>query len=224
MYIEIKNYTKILSNATVLNNISIKMDRGKVYGFQGYNGSGKTMLMRAICGLISPTKGEVIIDGKPLGKNKSFPESIGILIENPGFLPYYSGFENLKIIAQIKKHISDETIRKTMSKLGLDPYDRKKFGKYSLGMKQKLGIAAAIMEEPEIVILDEPFNALDEKSATIVGNEILNLREKGKLVILACHDSKELEYLCDEIFVIEEGKIKEHKEFTHIEESNHEKK
>ena len=223
MYIEIKNYTKILSNATVLNNISIKMDRGKVYGFQGYNGSGKTMLMRAICGLISPTKGEVIIDGKPLGKNNSFPESIGILIENPGFLPYYSGFENLKIIAQIKKHISDETIRKTMSKLGLDPYDRKKFGKYSLGMKQKLGIAAAIMEEPEIVILDEPFNALDEKSATIVGNEILNLREKGKLVILACHDSKELEYLCDEIFVIEEGKIKEHKEFAHIEESNHEK-
>lgn len=223
MYIEIKNYTKILSKATVLNDISIKMDKGKVYGFQGYNGSGKTMLMRAICGLISPTKGEVIIDGKPLGKNNSFPESIGILIENPGFLPYYSGFENLKIIAQIKRRISDETIRKTMSKLGLDPYDKKKFGKYSLGMKQKLGIAAAIMEEPEIVILDEPFNALDEKSATIVGNEILNLREKGKLVILACHDSKELEYLCDEIFVIEEGKIKEHKEFAHIEESNHEK-
>jgi len=223
MYIEIKNYTKILSKATVLNDISIKMDKGKVYGFQGYNGSGKTMLMRAICGLISPTKGEVIIDGKPLGKNNSFPESIGILIENPGFLPYYSGFENLKIIAQIKRRISDETIRKTMSKLGLDPYDKKKFGKYSLGMKQKLGIAAAIMEEPKIVILDEPFNALDEKSATIVGNEILNLREKGKLVILACHDSKELEYLCDEIFVIEEGKIKEHKKFAYIEESNHEK-
>ena len=129
MYIEIKNYTKILSKATVLNDISIKMDKGKVYGFQGYNGSGKTMLMRAICGLISPTKGEVIIDEKPLGKNNSFPESIGILIENPGFLPYYSGFENLKIIAQIKRRISDETIRKTMSKLGLDPYDKKKLGK-----------------------------------------------------------------------------------------------
>ncbi len=222
MYIEINNYTKILSKATVLNDITIKMDRGKVYGFQGYNGSGKTMLMRAICGLITPTKGEVIIDNKPLGKNNSFPESVGILIENPGFLPYYSGFENLKIIAQIKQIISDETIRRTMSKLGLDPYDKKKYGKYSLGMKQKLGIAAAIMEEPEIVILDEPFNALDEKSAAVVGNEILNLRNKRKLVILACHDSKELEYLCDEIFLIEEGKIEEHKEFTHVEENNHE--
>lgn len=211
MYIEINNYTKILSKATVLNDITIKMDKGKVYGFQGCNGSGKSMLMRAICGLISPTKGEIIVDNKPLGRKNSFPESIGALIENPGFLPYYSGLKNLKIIAQIKKIISDETIRKTMSKLGLDPYDNKKYGKYSLGMKQKLGIAAAIMEEPEIIILDEPFNALDEESVSIVGNEILSLRNKNKLVILACHDSEELEHLCDEIFVIENGEIKEHK-------------
>lgn len=211
MYIEINNYTKILSKATVLNDITIKMDKGKVYGFQGCNGSGKSMLMRAICGLISPTKGEIVVDHKPLGRKNSFPESIGALIENPGFLPYYSGFKNLKIIAQIKKIISDETIRETMSKLGLDPYDNKKYGKYSLGMKQKLGIAAAIMEEPEIVILDEPFNALDEESVSIVGNEILSLRNKNKLVILACHDSEELEHLCDEIFVIENGEIKEHK-------------
>lgn len=211
MYIEINNYTKILSKATVLNDITIKMDKGKVYGFQGCNGSGKTMLMRAICGLISPTEGEIIVDHKPLGAKHSFPESIGVLIENPGFLPYYSGLKNLKIIAQIKGIIPDEVIEKTMSKLGLDPYDNKKYGKYSLGMKQKLGIAAAIMEEPEIVILDEPFNALDEESATIVGKEILELRNKNKLVILACHDSAELEHLCDEIFVIENGEIKEHR-------------
>ena len=200
------------------------MDKGRVYGFQGENGSGKSMLMRAICGLITPTEGEVIIDGKPLGKGNSFPESIGVLIESPGFLSYYSGFKNLQIIAHIKKIITDETIRATMSKLGLDPWDNKKYGKYSLGMKQKLGIAAAIMEEPEIVILDEPFNALDEKSAIVVGDEIRKLRSKNKLVILACHNSQELEHLCDEIFVIENGEIKEHKECIHIEDCENEEK
>lgn len=224
VYIEINHYTKKISKAIVLNNISIKMDKGRVYGFQGENGSGKSMLMRAICGLITPTEGEVIIDGKPLGKGNSFPESIGVLIESPGFLSYYSGFKNLQIIAHIKKIITDETIRATMSKLGLDPWDNKKYGKYSLGMKQKLGIATAIMEEPEIVILDEPFNALDEKSAIVVGDEIRKLRSKNKLVILACHNSQELEHLCDEIFVIENGEIKEHKECIHIEDCENEEK
>jgi len=220
MYIEVENLTKVISKNTVLNNINIKMEQGKIYGLKGKNGSGKTMLMRAICGLIIPTEGKVIIDGKVLGKDISFPESIGALIESPGFISNYSGYKNLKILAEIQGKIGEEKIKQTISLVGLDPEDKKKFKKYSLGMKQKLGIAAAIMEEPKIIILDEPTNALDETSIKNLGEILRDLRDRGALIVISCHDSEELNYLSDEIFFIENGEIKKHIEVKEEVKSN----
>lgn len=207
MKIIIKDFTKKLSHNYVLNDINLELESGKIYGFVGKNGSGKTMLMRAICGLILPTTGYVEIDGKILGKDISFPDNIGVLIENPGFISSYSGFRNLKVLAQIKNKISNDKIIETLKNVGLDPDDKKSFRKYSLGMKQKLGIAAAIMEEPELLILDEPFNGLDEDSVDKVRNLILKCKNENNIIILSCHDSHEIEKLCDEIVEIKTGKI-----------------
>lgn len=196
-----------MSNTNVLDNINLKLQSGKIYGFVGKNGSGKTMLMRAICGLINPTSGEVVIDNKVLGKDISFPDNVGILIENPGFIPSYSGFKNLKYLARIKNKISDDDINSVISMVGLDPEDRKSYRKYSLGMKQKLGIACAIMENPNLLILDEPFNALDEETVDNIRNIIKSKKNKENIIILSCHDSEEIENLCDEIIEIKLGKI-----------------
>lgn len=207
MKIIIKDFTKKLSHNYVLNDINLELVSGKIYGFVGKNGSGKTMLMRAICGLILPTTGHVEIDGKILGKDISFPNNVGALIENPGFISSYSGFKNLKVLAQIKNKISNDKIIEALKNVGLEPNDKKSFRKYSLGMKQKLGIAAAIMEEPELLILDEPFNGLDEDSVDKVRNLILKRKNENNIIILSCHDSQEIEKLCDEIVEIKTGKI-----------------
>ena len=203
----IKDFTKKLSHNYVLNDINLELVSGKIYGFVGKNGSGKTMLMRAICGLILPTTGHVEIDGKILGKDISFPNNVGALIENPGFISSYSGFKNLKVLAQIKNKISNDKIIEALKNVGLEPNDKKSFRKYSLGMKQKLGIAAAIMEEPELLILDEPFNGLDEESVDKVRNLILKRKNENNIIILSCHDSQEIEKMCDEIVEIKTGKI-----------------
>ena len=218
--IKIENYSKSIGKNRVLSDINLSLESGIVYGFKGKNGSGKTMLMRAISGLISPTEGKVIINEKVLGKDISFPESIGILIENPSFLPQYSGFDNLKMIASIKNCVDDETIRMYMTELGLDPDDMKKYKKYSLGMKQKLGIVCAIMENPDIVILDEPINALDEESVEKVKQVITRIKSKDKIIIIACHDKEELFYLADRIIEIEEGKVKREYSVDNIGEIN----
>lgn len=210
MFIEISNLTKRIKKATVLDNINIRFTDSKIYGLKGKNGSGKTMLMRAICGLILPTEGTVNINGEILGKDISFPKSIGILIENPSFVSNYTGFKNLKILAEIQENIDDEAIKEVISLVGLNPDDKKKYKKYSLGMKQRLGIAGAIMENPDIVLLDEPLNALDEKGVNIVRNILLKLRDQGKIIIIACHDKEELEFLSDEIYSIEDGRITGH--------------
>lgn len=203
----IKELTKTIKGITVLDNISLEFHGGKVYGLSGKNGCGKTMLMRAICGLIKPTKGEIIINDKRLGKDISFPESVGALIENPAFLNNYSGFENLRLLANIKKIATDEEIKESIYKVGLEPEDTKKYRKYSLGMKQKLGIACAIMEKPDVVILDEPINAIDENGVKLVESIFEELKNQGHIVIVACHDKDELELLADEIIYMEEGKI-----------------
>jgi len=208
MEIEVRNLTKRISGNLILDNINIKMTNGKIYGLKGKNGSGKTMLMRAICGLILPTEGEVIIDGQVLGKDISFPNSLGALIESPGFISNYSGFKNLKILSEIQGKIDDNKINEVLTMVGLDPKEKKKFKKYSLGMKQKLGIAAAIMEEPEIIILDEPTNALDESSVISLRKTLQKYRDAGALIIISCHDSEELEFLSDEIFFMENGRLK----------------
>ncbi len=208
MDIEIKNLTKKISGNVILDNINIEMISGKIYGLKGKNGSGKTMLMRAICGLILPTEGQVVIDGQVLGKDISFPNSIGALIETPGFIANYSGFKNLKVLSQIQGKINDEKILEILQLVGLDPNEKKKYKKYSLGMKQKLGIAAAIMEDPKIIILDEPTNALDENSIIILREILHKYRDEGSLIIISCHDSEELAFLSDEIFYIENGRVK----------------
>ena len=159
--IELNNVCKKIKGNMVLDDISIKMISGRIYGFQGVNGSGKTMLMRVVSGLIRPTSGTVRINEKVLGKDIAFPENMGLLIENPAFLDGYSGFENLKILASMKKKVSDNDIKKIIQDVGLDPNDKKKYRKYSLGMKQRLGIAGAVLEDPDFIILDEPTNALD---------------------------------------------------------------
>ncbi len=205
--IELNNYCETIKKVEILKNITLKMESGKVYGLKGKNGSGKTMMMRAICGLILPTSGEVKIDGKIIGKDISFPPSIGVLLENPSFLNEYTGFKNLKIIASIQDKIDDNQINKVLTLVGLDPCDKRTYRKYSLGMKQRLGIAAAIMEQPDIVILDEPINALDEAGAKQVREILKQQKERGAVCIIACHDSEELEFLSDEIIEIYEGKI-----------------
>lgn len=208
--IEINDFSKKIKDNMVLENISLSMTSGKIYGFQGINGSGKTMLMRSIIGLIHGTNGTIKINDKLLGKDIEFPESIGFLLENPAFLDGYSGKDNLKMLTKLQGNLSDEQMNNILDRVGLGNVGRKKYKKYSLGMKQRLGIAAAVMENPDILILDEPTNALDTDGIECVKKLILEQRERGALVILSCHDTDILINLSDEIIKLENGHIKEH--------------
>ena len=209
MFLEMKDISKKIGEDYVLREINLSMDKGRIYGLQGKNGCGKSMLMRVICGLVLPTEGKVVIDGEELGKDISFPRSIGVLIEKPGFLDSYSGYQNLKMLASIQGRIKEEEILKAIHRVGLEDAMHKKYRKYSLGMKQKLGIAAAILERPDIVILDEPANALDEKSEEKLWKIVKEEKERGALVIVSCHTSEILETVTDKIFRMDGGKIKE---------------
>lgn len=207
MNIKISHVSKTIKNNPVIKDISMELQSGAVYGFKGINGSGKTMLMRLISGLIRPSQGEISMNGKILGKDISFPNSISVFLENPAFLDAYSGFNNLKLLASIKSVASDDDIRNTLLRVGLDPDSNKKYKKYSLGMKQRLGIAAAIMEKPEIVILDEPTNSLDEDGVDLVKHIVRNEKERGALVIVSCHDEGILKGMSDEVFLLEQGRL-----------------
>lgn len=210
MYIEIDDLTKVIDKHKVLDKVSIKLEKGKIYGIKGKNGSGKTMLLRAICGLIKPTEGEVRVGDKVIGKDAAFPESVGVLIENPGFIPSFSGYENLKMLADIKKLIGKEDIEAVMEKVGLEKACfKKKYRTYSLGMKQMLGIAAAIMEKPDLILLDEPTNALDEESVRKLLDILREEKGRGACIVLASHDMEELTLLSDIIFIMEEGRLRE---------------
>ena len=211
MIIQIENLTKKIKGVTVLDNINLTLTGGTCYGIEGKNGSGKTMLMRTICGLIRPTSGVVMFDDKVLGKDYSFPPSIGVLIENPAFIPEYSAFKNLKVLASINSKATDQEIKDLLNQVGLNPEDKKIYKKFSLGMKQKLGIANAVMGSPKVVLLDEPINAIDESGVENVRKIIANLKNNGSVVIVACHDKEELELLSDEIYTIFEGKIVGHR-------------
>ena len=205
--IEIKNVTKIIKHNTVIDNVSLTVNSGKITGLKGVNGSGKTMLMRLVSGLILPTSGEIIIDGETLGKDITFPRSIGTLIENPAFLDNYSGFQNLKLLASIQGKISDKEIREAIIAVELNPDDKKKFRKYSLGMKQRLGIAAAVMEHPNIIILDEPTNALDSDGVQMVKRILQKEKERGALILISCHDLDILKELSDVIYLMNVGRL-----------------
>lgn len=180
---------------------------GRIYGIQGINGSGKTMLMRVICGLVLPTMGTVSIDGEIIGKGISFPRSIGLLLENPIFIDEFTGAKNLSLLCDIKRLVSQAQIGDTLRRVGLNPSDKRPFRKYSLGMKQRLGIAAAIVESPDLILLDEPFNALDESGIKEIRDLLRELRQKGKLIVLTCHDRQQMESLADEIIAMREGRI-----------------
>ena len=207
MEIRIENLSKTIQGATVLEDVNLYMESGNIYGLLGRNGSGKTMLMRAICGLIRPTKGRILIDGKVQWKDFSYPPELGMLIETPAFLPEFTGYENLEMLSSIRKKISKKEIRTILELVGLQPDDKRVVRKYSLGMRQRLGIACAIMESPRLLVLDEPFNGLDVDGYELMKEIILEEKKKGALIILACHDREELESLSDVIYKVEQGRF-----------------
>lgn len=207
MELKITDLNKAINHNVVLKDINLTLTGGKIYGIQGKNGCGKTMLMRSIAGLILPTSGTIAINGKVLHKDISVPESIGILIENPCFLPDRTGYENLRMLASLQGKISKQEIEELLDRVGLSDAGKKKFGKYSLGMRQRLGIAAAIMGEPEIILLDEPINAIDGEGVEVIREVILGLKSENRIIIVACHDKEEMDLLADEIIVMREGEI-----------------
>lgn len=194
-----------IKKAKLLSDINLTLHSGKVYGLRGRNGSGKTVLMKCICGFMRPTEGSVSVNGKVIHKDMDFLPSAGIIIEEPGFFPNYSGFKNLKILAGIQNRITDDKIRQMMEIVGLDSTMKKPVGKYSLGMRQRLGIAQAMMEDPEILILDEPTNGLDEDGVEWFRQFIMEQKEKGKLILLASHSREDIEMLSDEVYYMEKG-------------------
>lgn len=207
MNISIEHVTKKIKDATVLKDICLEMKGGTVYGLQGKNGSGKTMLMRAISGLIRPTSGRIVINGEQLHKNISIPRSIGLLLENPSLLPEYDAFQNLKLLAKMQGGVPEEEIRQLIRDVGLEDAGHKKVEKYSLGMKQRLGIAAAILGSPDIILLDEPINAIDGEGVEEIRSLILSLKNEKRIIIVACHDKEEMNLLADEIVHLCDGRI-----------------
>jgi len=208
-YIELKNVSKVVKDSKILDSISLSLEKGKIYGFLGSNGSGKTMLFRTISGLIRPTSGEVSINDKVIGKEIDFPESCGITIENTGFWNDQTGFDNLKNIASIKNIVDDRAIMESMQRIGLNPQDKRKFRKYSLGMKQKLALVQAFMESQDLIILDEPTNSLDEESAIRVRNILREERSRGATILIASHISEDIDRLADKRFKVDLGRVYE---------------
>ena len=207
MNISIEHVTKKIKDATVLKDICLEMKGGTVYGLQGKNGSGKTMLMRAISGLIRPTSGRIVINGEQLHKNISIPRSIGLLLENPSLLPEYDASQNLKLLAKMQGGVPEEEIRQLIRDVGLEDAGHKKVEKYSLGMKQRIGIAAAILGSPDIILLDEPINAIDGEGVEEIRSLILSLKNEKRIIIVACHDKEEMNLLADEIVHLRDGRI-----------------
>ncbi|CUU45368.1 ABC transporter ATP-binding protein [Clostridium beijerinckii] len=208
-YIELKNVSKVIKDSQILDSISLSLEKGKIYGFLGSNGSGKTMLFRTISGLIRPTSGEVSINDKVIGKEIDFPESCGITIENTGFWNDQTGFDNLKNIASIKNIVDDRAIMESMQRIGLNPQDKRKFRKYSLGMKQKLALVQAFMESQDLIILDEPTNSLDEESSIRVRNILREERSRGATILIASHISEDIDRLADKKFKVDLGRVYE---------------
>ncbi len=207
--IKIDHLTKVLKKHTVLDDITLELEENRIHGFAGQNGSGKTMLFRAVSGLIFPTSGTVEVFGRVIGKDVSFPESLGLVLENIGLYPQYSGFQNLKLLASIQKKITDGEIREAISRVGLDPADKRPVRKYSLGMKQRIALAQAIMEHPRLLILDEPTNALDEEGVELIRGLVREEQERGATVLVSSHNREDIEQLCDTVTVLENGRVKE---------------
>lgn len=207
MFIKVKNIKKTIKNQLVLDNITIDLEKQKCYGFVGRNGCGKTMLFRAICGFMELDEGSVSIDGKQIGKDQDFIKNAGIIVGETTFLNSLTGYENLLALAEIQNKISQAEILETLSIVNLSKEKGKKYGKYSLGMKQRLRIAQAIMEDPEILVLDEPFNGLDKTGVQEIRSLIQMFKEKGKTILLTSHNEEDITMLCDEVIEMDQGRI-----------------
>ena len=203
--IEVQNVVKRFRDQVVLKNVLISFEKGKIHGIVGRNGSGKTVLFKCICGLMHPEEGVILVNGKRVGRDVDMPEDIGAIIEAPGFLPNYSGYKNLRFLANIRRKIGKEEILNVLKTVGLDPESRKHVGKYSLGMRQRLGIAQAIMEDPEILILDEPMNGLANAGVQDIRALLLELKAQGKTILLASHNHEDIAALCDTVHEMDGG-------------------
>ena len=203
--ISVKNLSKDFGQERVLHSVTRDFEKGKIHGIVGNNGSGKTVLMKCICGFLIPTEGEVIVNGKRVGKDVDFPPGLGLIIETPGFLPNMTGVKNLEILASLNKKIGLEEIAAAIRRVGLDPLMKKPVGKYSLGMRQRLGIAQAIMENPSLLILDEPLNGLDKHGVAEMRQLIKGLKEQGKTILLASHNQGDIDELCDTVCEMDAG-------------------
>ena len=206
-YIVVEHAVKKYKDTIALNDVSLTFAQNQIHGIIGRNGSGKTVLLKCICGLTRLTSGRIILDGKVVGKDMEIPDNIGAIIETPGFIKSFSGYDNLKDLASVRKMIGKEEIVSAMEKAGLDPAMKKHVGKYSLGMRQRLGIAQAIMEKPDILILDEPTNGLDKKGVEEFRNLILAFKQEGKTIILASHNAEDVRLLCDNVSELDGGKL-----------------
>lgn len=203
--IEVHNLSLTIGKTEILRQIDVHFAAGQIHGLIGRNGSGKTMLMKCICGFVRPTMGSVTIAGKQIGKDCDFPDSVGIIIETPGFIPYYSGYRNLKLLADLNRKINQETIRNSMKQVGLDPDLKRHVRKYSLGMRQRLGLAQAIMENPDLLIFDEPMNGLDKEGVADMRKYLLDLKAQGKTILIASHSAEDISVLCDTVCEMDKG-------------------
>lgn len=203
--ISIEHVNKDFNGEQVLRDVTHAFEAGKIHGIVGNNGSGKTVLFKCMCGFLFPSSGKIFIDYEQVGADMDFPDDIGIIIETPGFLPNLSGYKNLQLLASLKRKIDNKEIRQTIRRVGLDPDMKKHVGKYSLGMRQRLGIAQAIMEDPMYLILDEPFNGLDKSGVADMRELIKGLRKEGKTILLASHNANDIEELCDTVCEMDAG-------------------
>lgn len=203
--VEVRKVVKQFGDHIVLDNVNICFEKGKIHGIVGRNGSGKTVLLKCICGLMYVDQGEIYVNGKQVGKDVDIPEKVGAIIEVPGFLPHYSGYQNLKFLASINRMVGKSKIFETMELVGLDPTSDKNVGKYSLGMRQRLGIAQAIMEDPDLLVLDEPMNGLDNAGVQDMRKLLLTIKQQGKTIILASHNREDIELLCDSVHEMDGG-------------------
>ena len=206
-FIQVNDIVLRFKKDILLDHVSYQCEHGKIHGIVGRNGSGKTLLMKCICGFIRPNEGHIYVRDKEIGKDIDFTPDTGIIIETPGFIPYYSGYRNLKVLAAINNRISRKDIENARYQVGLDPTMKKRVATYSLGMRQRLGIAQAIMEDPSLIILDEPFNGLDKHGVEEMREYFLSLKKKGKTILLTSHNTEDIEYLCDTVVEMDHGKF-----------------
>ena len=206
-FIQVNDIVLRFKKDILLDHVSYQCEQGKIHGIVGRNGSGKTLLMKCICGFIRPNEGHIYVRDKEIGKDIDFTPDTGLIIETPGFIPYYSGYRNLKVLAAINNRISRKDIENAMYQVGLDPTMKKRVATYSLGMRQRLGIAQAIMEDPSLIILDEPFNGLDKHGVEEMREYFLSLKKKGKTILLTSHNTEDIEYLCDTVVEMDHGKF-----------------